>query len=101
MLLAMILSFCSVSPTGPDDDIPVMSGTVRDATTKAPLSNGTVRTQGSSTVSDADGEVFVPPALSFSPALVITATKDGHRDYSETFPATPETSAYGIFRTFV
>ena len=97
VVLAMILSACSVSPLGPGDFIPVMAGTVRDATTNAPLSNATVRAQGSSTVSDADGR-YSFPRLSFSPALVITATKDGYRDYSETFPATRETSGYGIFR---
>ena len=96
VVLAMTLSAC-VSPLGPADYIPGMSGTVRDATTNAPLSNATVRAQGSSTVSDADGR-YSFPRLSFSSALVITATKDGYRDYSETLPATPETSAYGIFR---
>ena len=45
LVLALTVSAC-VSPTGPADAIPGMSGTVRDATTNAPLSNATVRAQG-------------------------------------------------------
>ena len=97
LVLALIISGCSVSPTGPGDAVPLMAGTVRDATTNAPLSNATVRAQGHSTVSAADGR-YSFPRLAFSPALVVTATKDGYRDYSETLQATRETSGYGIFR---
>jgi len=95
--LAMTLSACVSSPLGPADYIPGMSGTVRDATTNAPLSKATVRAQGSSTVSGADGRYYFN-RLSYSSALLVTATKDGYHDYSTTLRATPETSAYGIFQ---
>jgi hypothetical protein len=97
LMLAMILSACGVSPLSPGDSIPLMSGMVRDAITNAPLANATVEAQGHSTVSAADG-TYSFPRLSYSPALVVTARKDGYRDYSETLQATRETSAYGIFR---
>ena len=97
LILMMIPAACNVSPLGPSDYIPGMSGTVRDSATNAPLPNATVEAQGRSTVSSADGS-YSFPRLSFSSALVVTAKKDGYRDYSETLQATPETSAYGIFR---
>lgn len=92
----MMLSACADSPLSPRDDIPIISGTVRDSVTNAPISNATVEVQARSTVSATDGR-YSFSRLSYSSRLVVTAKKDGYRDYSETLQATPENAAYGIF----